>query len=57
MPKLSVGTLTVAQVTQKTASVVLINKQEVPSVETFFIITNNNEPLVTNNNDNLTYGT
>ena len=57
MPKLSVGTLTIAQITQKVAPVVLINKQEAPSVETFFIITNNDEPLVTNTNDNLTYGT
>jgi len=56
MPKLSVGTLTVAQIAQKIAPVVIYN-QEVPQVETFFIITNNNEPIVTDNNDKLTYGT
>lgn len=60
MPKLSVGALTVAQIEQKTAAVVLFG-QAVPTppppAETFYIVTDNNDPLITDTNDNLTYGT
>lgn len=60
MPKLSVGALTTAQITQRTAPIV-ISGQEAPTPpspsETYFLITNNNDLLVTDTNDNLTYGT
>lgn len=58
MPKLSVGALTVAQATQRSANIIF-SEEEVPTppVETFYIVTNNSDPLVTDTNDNLTYGT
>lgn len=59
MPKLSVGALTVAQTTQRSANVIFLGGEEplTPPVETFYIVTNNNEPVVTNTNDKIIYGT
>jgi hypothetical protein len=58
MPKLCVGTITIAQIEQKTSPVVVINPvSPSPPAETFYIITDNNEPIITDNDDYLIYGT
>jgi hypothetical protein len=60
MPKLSVGALTVSQITQRSANILFSGTPPPPTPppsETFYIVTNNSEPLETNTGDNLTYGT
>jgi len=59
MPKLSVGALTVSQITQRSANILFSGTPPPtpPPSETFYIITNNSEILKTDTGDSITYGT
>lgn len=59
MPKLSVSALTISDLGQKTANIIFLGsvEPEPPIVDTFFIITDNNEILTTDDSSELIYGT
>jgi hypothetical protein len=56
MPKIALGSLSLAKISQKTNIQGWVPPTP-PSGETNYIVTNNSEPLETDTGDNLIYGT